>query len=209
MGIRNTNFRPPRRTNPRKGRLCLAPMPPDEREERIPPPAQSISTRGWQRERVQRLARIFRCLDRGQAKGRRLHERLVRFAWKWNGRRYKGEPARRFRLAKGTLRNLYRRWKASGGNPASLALHYRAPVKLRPGLALDFARVCISSDVRSFTEAHGRLPRPVATWFAYRLALPASLRRRIVWLFAARRLVNCRALNGRAAVNAIARKGAG
>ena len=135
-------------------------------------------------------------MDRGQDAGKRLHEMQVWFAWRWKGRHYKSDPSRRIRFGRGTLEHLYRRWKVSGGNPAALALNYRAPVKLRPGLAAEFARVCINSDVRAFTEAHGRLPRPVATWFAYRLSLPPMLRRRIVGLFAARRLGVSRAAQG-------------
>src|ERR1035438_2144549 len=208
MGIHKTIYRPPRGRKPPKGHLRFAPKPPDEREERIPPPAQSISPRGWKREYVYRAARIFRCMDRGQAGGKRLHEMLVWFTWRWKGRHYKSDPKRRIRLGYGTLKRLYRRWKASGGNPAALALNYRAPVKVRQGLAVEFARVCISSDVRSFTEAHGRLPRPVATWFAYRLSLPPMLRRRVVGLFAARRLGACRASKARAAVNRFARRAA-
>jgi hypothetical protein len=147
-------------------------------------------------------------MERGQAAGKRLHEMQVWFAWRWKGRHYKNDPARRIRFARGTLGHLYRRWKVSGGNPAALALNYRAPLKLRPGLVVEFARVCINSDVRSFTEAHGRLPRPVATWFAYRLSLPPMLRRRVVGLFAARRLEACRAHKARAAANWFAKRGA-
>ena len=162
----------------------------------------------WQRERAQRLARIFRCMERGQAAGKRLHEMQVWFAWRWKGRHYKSDPARRIRFSRGTLGRLYRRWNVIGGNAAALALNYRAPRKLRPGLAEEFARVCINSDVRSFTEAHGRLPRPVASWYAYRLSLPPMLRGRVVGLFAARRLEACRAHKARAAANWFAKRGA-
>jgi hypothetical protein len=186
----------PKPAAPARGSLCVPMLP------RV-----QFSSAPWQRERVQRLARISRCLDRGCAAGKPLRKMLVRFAWKWNGRRYKGEPARRMRLAKATLRYLYRRWKASGGNPAALALNYRAPVKVRKGHALDFARVCVNSDVQSFTEAHGRLPRSRATWFAYRLALPAGLRQRVVRLFSARRLVDCRTRKARAAMHSFAKGG--
>ena|ERR1035438_7442928 len=171
-------------------------------------PRASSPPRGWQREYVYRAARICRCLDCGLANGKRLHEMLVWFTWRWKGRHFKSDPKRRIRLGYGTLKRLYRRWKVSGGNPAALALNYRAPVKIRPGRALDFARLCINSVVRSWTEAHGRLPRPVATWFAYRLSLPPMLRRRIVGLFAARRLEACRAGKARTAVNWFAGRGA-
>jgi hypothetical protein len=142
---------------------CKAPAQPLQPKPAAPARGSSVprlprvqfSSAPWQRERVQRLARICRCLDRGCAAGKPLRKMLVRFAWKWNGRRYKGEPARRMRLAKATLRYLYRRWKASGGNPAALALNYRAPVKLRKGHVLDFARVCVNSDVRSFAGCLG------------------------------------------------------
>jgi len=71
----------------------------------------------------------------------------------------------------GTLKRLYRTWRKSGGNPAALALRYRPPVKLRSGKALAFAEAAINCpDVRSFIEAHGRLPQPAATFYAYRLA---------------------------------------
>src|ERR1035441_5141942 len=170
-------------------------------------PRTSSPPRGWKREYVYRAARIMRCLARGQAGGKRLHEMLVWFTWRWRGRRYKCDPNRRIRLGYGTLKRLYRRWKASGGNPAALALNYRAPVKVRPGLAVEFARICVNSDVRSFTEAHGRLPRPVATWFAYRLSLPPMLRRRIKGLFAARRREACRRRKARTAANWFARRG--
>lgn len=205
-----TLFRTPRRArlSPQKGHRFVTTPPVQARGDFLPiSPRAHFPPRGWQRERVQRLARIFRCVDRGQAAGKRLHEMQVWFAWRWKGRHFKSDPARRIRFGRGTLEHLYRRWKASGGNPAALALNYRAPVKLRPGLAVEFARACLSSDVRSFTEAHGRLPRPVATWFAYRLSLPPMLRQRVVGLFAARRLEACRAHKARAAANRFARGG--
>jgi hypothetical protein len=146
-------------------------------------------------------------MDRGQAGGKRLHEMLVWFTWRWKGRHYASDPKRRIRLGYGTLKRLYRRWKASGGNPAALALNYRAPVKVRQGHALDFARVCVNTPVRSFADAYARLPRPRATVFAYRLALGDKLLRRIVRLFAARRLVEFRARKARAAVNWFAKGG--
>ena len=217
--VRNNPCRPLRKLPPRRvEKLAPPPAAPISPVKTVSGPAPNpapdnpngagSSFTTWQGERVNRLARIFRCIDRGRANGKRLHEMLVWFTWRWKGRRYKCDPARRIRFARGTLGHLYRRWKASGGNPAALALRYRAPVKIRPGLAFDFARLCIDSDVRTFTEAHGRIPRPVATFYAYRLALSASLRRRIVGLFAARRLVAVRTRKARAAANRFARRAA-
>jgi hypothetical protein len=204
--LRKTICQPPRGTKPQKGRFRFATKPLVARVE-LPTTRANISPTGWQRERVQRLARIFRCMDRGQAEGRRMHEMVVWFTWRWKRRLYKNDPSRSIRFGYGTLKRLYRRWKASGGNPAALALNYRAPVKVRQGLAVEFARICVNSDVRSFTEAHGRLPRPVATWFAYRLSLPPMMLRQVVALFAARRLVDCRWRKARTAANRFARSG--
>jgi hypothetical protein len=131
---------------------------------------------------------------------------MLRFhAWRWKRRHYSSDPGRPIQFGRGTLARLYRRWRASGGNPDCLALRYRAPVKIRKGHALDFARVCINSGVRSFAEAYGRLPRPVATWSAYWYALRPTLRHRIIRVFAARRLLDCRTRKARAAVNSYAR----
>ena len=171
-------------------------------------PRVQFSSAPWQRERVQRLARISRCLDRGRAKGKRLHEMLVWFAWKWKGRRYISEPGRRIQFSCGTLNRLYLRWRVSGGKTAALANRYRPPVKLRKSHVLDFARSCINTPSRSFAEAYGRLPRPRATVFAYRLHLGPKLLRRITRLFAARRTVDVRCRWARAAVNSFATEGA-
>jgi hypothetical protein len=207
--LRKTFCRPPREARPqKKGHRLVSSPPATTRGRNLPLLRVHFSSSPWQRERELRVARICRSLDRGCAAGKPLRKMLVRFAWKWNGRRYRGEPSRRFRLAKGTLRNLYRHWKASGGDPASLALHYEAPVKVHKWHALDFARVCINSPSRSFAEAYARLPRPRATVYAYRLALGAKLLRRVVMLFATRRLVDGRMRKARAAVNGFATGGA-
>jgi hypothetical protein len=208
MGIRRTIFRPPRAARSiQKGLRLASPPPVTIRRRSIPLLRIHFSAATWQRERELRVARICRSLARGCAAGKSLRKMLVRFAWRWNGQRYRGEPRHRIRLARGTLGHLYRRWKASGGNSAALALNYRAPVKVRKGHALDFARVCANASVRSFADAYARLPRPRATVFAYRLALGDKLLRRIVMLFAARRLVESRARKARAAVNISATRG--
>ena len=157
---------------------------------------------------MQRLGRTYRAVDKGLAAGKRLCKMLRLHAWRWNGRRYTSEPARPVQFSYGTLMRMYGRWRASGGNPEALALRWRPPVKVRKGHALDFARVCINSPARSFPEAFGRLSRSRATIYAYRLALGAKLLRRIVRLFSARRLVDCRTRKARATLNNLATGGA-
>ncbi len=129
---------------------------------------------------------------------------LVWFAWNWRGRHFASDPARLVQFSYHTLLRGYHRWTASGRNPDALTLRYKAPIKLRPGQVLTFARACLGENVRTVIEAHGRLPHPRASFYAYRLRLPAGLNRRLVKLFAARRLVVFREREARAAVNRLA-----
>ena len=210
MGTMRTRFG----RSPREAQLLpllrhrLTSPPSAHAREGVPTSRANFPQIGWQLERVQRLARICRCLDRGQANGKRLHEALVWFAWRWKARTYKCDPCRKIRFSYVTLRRLYNQWKANAGNPVALALRYRAPVKLRKGHVQQFAAICINSPSRSFAEAYGRLPRPRATVYAYRLALGARLLSRVVKLFAARRWVDVRTCKARTAANRFATEGA-
>jgi hypothetical protein len=207
--MRTRFCRPPREAQllPRLRHRLVSPPSAHAREE-VPTSRANFPPISWQRERVQRLARICRCLDRGRVNGKRLHEMLVWFAWRWKARTYKCDPTRKIRFSYVTLRRLYNQWRANAGNPGALALRYRAPVKLRRGHVQQFAGLCINSEARSFAEAYGKLPRPRATVYAYRLALGARPLRRVVKLFAARRLVDVRTRLARTAANRFATEGA-
>jgi len=179
----------------------MPPAPACGKRDPIRLPHVHYSCTTWQNERQQRLSRICRALNRGQAAGRPLRKMLaIRARW-WKGRTYTSDPARPIQFSRVTLDRVYRRWKASGGGPEALVLKYVAPIKLRPSQALAFGQLCIHSDARSFADAYARLPRPRATVFAYRLALGAKLLRLIVRLFAARRLADFRQRLARVAVN--------
>jgi hypothetical protein len=147
---------------------------------------------------------MFHCIQRGQKSGKRVHEQLVWFAWRWNGKAYHSDPSRCFRFSYATLNRLFYAWRKGG--ESALALGYRAPVKIRQGQAVGFAQACLRPEVMGFIEAHARLPRPRATFYAYRLNLPPDLRRRCVRLFSARRLAAGRMLKLRAAVSRFARR---
>ncbi len=190
-------------------RASFARKPPaPARGRRVPLSRAHFSTANWQQERSKRLSRICRALDRGLAAGKPLRKLLaIRARW-WKGRTYSSDSARPIQFSRVTLGRVYRVWRASGGDPAALALKYKAPVKLHPSQALAFGRLCIHSDARSFAEAYGRLPRPRATVYAYRLRLGGKLLRRILNLFSARRLVDVRQRKARAAVNKLTTEGA-
>ena len=163
-----------------------------------------LSPSPWQRERVQRLARICRCMDRGAAQGKRVHEMLVWFAWRWKGRQYKCEPTRSIQFGYGTLKMAWYRWKNGGRTPNSIALHYCGPRKLEAKHIELFANACLVSGVTSLAAARRQLPRPAATMWAYRHALPLSVRSRITELLAARRKVAHLERSARRAVNGMA-----
>ena len=187
MGIHKI-YRSPRETKPQKGLLRFAPKPPDEREERIPPPAQLISPKGWQRERLQRLARICRCLDRGQAAGRQLGKMLTRFVWVWRDRHYTCEPARRIRFSYGTLRRLHYTWVNGGSTPDALTLGYsRGNRRASKCQVMELAKLCLARETPSFSAAYRKLKSPGVTESAYRHATPARLRAAVAALLAHRR----------------------
>ena len=190
-------------------RAPLHRLPLDNARGEVAPASRAIhfSATGWQRERALRLNRICVCLDKGRAEGKTIRRMLRLSARRWKGRHYTSAPALPIRFSCITLDRVYRHWRANGRNPDSLVIRYRPPIKLRKSHALIFAGVCINSDARSFAEAYGRLPRPRATVFAYSLAFRPKLLRRIVRLFAARRLVDCRARAARAVVNSSAKEG--
>ena len=190
--------------SPQKGRRHFSYPPATACERYVPLSHVHYSSTAWQRERLQRLSRICRCLDRGRAAGKRLGRMLRLHAWRWKDRNYTSDSGRRIQFSRVTLGRVYRCWRASGGDPAALALHYVAPVKIHKTQVQDFARACINSGARSFAEAYGRLPMPKATVYAYRLKLGPKLLRRVVKLFSARRLEAVRTRLARAAVNSFA-----
>ena len=163
----------------------FAPMPLAARGK-SPLPRATSSPRNWQRERVQRLARICRCLDRGQAAGKRLGKMLTRFNWVWRKRYYKCEPARRIRFR--GLKGIYYQWKNGGRTPAALALHYwRGNRKAPMGQVIELANFCLAPGTKSFSAAYRKLATPGATESAYRYATPARLRVALAELLAHRR----------------------
>ncbi len=154
---------------------------------REPPPAVTFP-KGWQGERLRRLARICRCLYRGQAAGKRLR-RMVRFhAWRWRGRRYKCDPARAIHFKASTILRIYRMWRNGGRTPAALALHYwHGNRKASPGQVIKLSKLCLVPETISFSEAYRKLRAPGATESAYRYATPARLRKALAALLAHRR----------------------
>jgi hypothetical protein len=102
-----------------KGHHATTLPPAPARGRSSPLPRAHFSSASWQWEYTHRLARIFRCVDRGLADGKSLREMLVWFAWRWKGRHYNSDPSRKIRFGYGTLRRKYREWKAAGGTSVS------------------------------------------------------------------------------------------
>ena len=156
----------------------------------VVPTGAVISRSAWQRERARRLARIFRCLDRGRQQGKPLRKMLIKHAWRWKNRRYTSDPARAIRFTRSTLLRLYYQWKRGGCTLAAVALRYgNANRKLPASQVLAMARLCIAPGVRSFTAAWRQVQNPLATHDAFRHAMPARIGKQLAALCAARRRV--------------------
>jgi hypothetical protein len=152
------------------------------------PCGASISPKGWQRERVHRLARIFRCIERGRARGKRLHKMLNRFAWIWKARNYKCDPARAIHFRKSTLLRLYYTWRDAGRTPEALALHYwRGNRKASRSQVVKLSKLCLAPETMSLSAAYRTLKSPNATHWAYRKAMPPRLKAALAALLAHRR----------------------
>ena len=162
--------------------------PPKARMEQLHPSVRADSLFGWQAERMRRLARICRCLDRGQGEGKRLSRMLRLHAWRWHGRRYRSEPTRLIRFSAGTIKLAFYNWKHGGSKPEALALHYRCgKEKLGHDQVARFTGLCLNPDVCSFSQGYRRLFEPAGTESAYRYALGAGGRKLLNGLFAVRR----------------------
>ena len=168
----------------------LASLPPAAARRRSLPLLRaahfSSACKHW--ERRQRLARICHCLDRRRANGKRLHESLVWFAWRWKARTYKCDPTRKIRFSYGTLNRIYHDWLRAGRTPAALELRYRrGNRKASRGQVIELAGHCLAPETRSFSEAYRKLVAPGATESAYRYAMPVRLRAALAKLLAHRR----------------------
>jgi hypothetical protein len=149
-------------------------------------PGGHFSSTTWQRERVSRLVRIFRCVEQGRKSGKRLHRQLVRFACRWNGKRYTCDPTRSMHLSYPTLVRLYYLWRTSG--KAALELRYRCPnQRIKPAELRALLELCLQPQVFSFSAAYRQLPGPLASIWAYRYATPGRLRAALAALLAHRR----------------------
>lgn len=162
-------------------------MPLTARAE-LPTARATSSPKGWQRERIQRAARICHCIERGHAEGKRtLHKMFVRFTWVWKDRHYACDPSRRIRFGYGTLRRLYYSWKSGGGTRTALALHYwRGNRKASMEQVIELANLCLLPETKSFSAAYRKLATPGATHWAFRVATPARLRVALAALLAHR-----------------------
>ena len=158
------------------------------RERCIPLSRAHFSSTSWQHERLLRLNRICRCLDRGRAAGKRLRRMVRLHAWRWRGRHYKCDPARAIHFKASTILRVYRIWRNGGRTLAALALHYwRGNRKVSVAQVVKLSKLCLVPETRSFSAAYRRLKTPGATESAYRYATPVRLRAALAGLLALRR----------------------
>jgi hypothetical protein len=144
----------------------------------------------WQLERARRLHRICRCIEGRVNRGGKLRLAFTWFVWRWDGRPFRCEPARKWKLKKETLRAWYYTWRNNGKNEAAVMLKYRAtrPKRERAKVA-EFLRICVDSNCDSFWSAHRLLKDNAVTESAYYHALPERISKLVVELFTHRRRV--------------------
>lgn len=177
--------------HPRANEVLMPAEPVPCTRDNPPQGTGTLSRKSWQQERIRRLARICRCIDRGRANGKRIHEELVWFAWRWRNRCYKADPSRKIRFGYGTLRRTYYRWKHSGGDPQALKLAYwsqpsRAPLAWADTQKL--VRASLRCNARSLRAAYLAIEDPLGrTCDAWRHALPREIRKTLVELYRTRR----------------------
>ena len=139
-------------------------------------------------ERISRSARICWCIERGRAKGKRLHKMFILHAWRWRARHFTSDPARPIHFSYGTLRGLYYHWRKNGRSPAALALRVRRrKTKVTASGVVEMAKLCLAPGVLTFRAAYRKLESPRATESAYRYATQAWLGTRLAELLAHRR----------------------
>jgi hypothetical protein len=128
-------------------------------------------------ERISRSARICWCIERGRAKGKRLHKMFILHAWRWRARHFTSDPARPIHFSYGTLRGLYYHWRKNGRSPAALALRVRRrnPKVSASGVG-QLLKLCLASGTQSYSAAYRKLKAPGETLGAYRYGTPAELR---------------------------------
>ena len=155
-----------------------------------PSGAGASSSTGWQRERLQRLLRICRCLERGRQQGKPLRKMLVKHAWRWKNRHYACDPEMAIRFTRGTLLRVYYQWKRGGQTPAAIALRYWSTNRKLPAShVLAMARRCAAPNARSFAAAWRQAENHLATYDAFWKAMPPRVRKQLAALCAARRRV--------------------
>ena len=152
------------------------------------PPGASLSPKGWQRERVQRLARIFRCIDAGRARGKRLHKMLTRFAWIWRTRNYKCDPAREIHFQGARFCGFTIHGGILAGHRTRLPFTTGAGIARRQLARWLSCRSCAwRPRPRVSVPAYRTLKSPNATHWAYRKAMPPRLKAALAALLAHRR----------------------
>jgi hypothetical protein len=130
-------------------------------------------------------------MERRVSQGESIRGAAQRVTRRSAGKHYESDPARAVRISGSTLLRLYYSWKWAGKKPGALTLKYRSGrEKLPREKVLKLARVAVESPARSFNAAYNLVADPGATAAAYRAAMPRSILRKLIPVFAARRKVH-------------------
>lgn len=89
-------------------------------------PAPSLSP--WLSEREALLQRICTLIENAKARGIPVRRSAKKFAKRWNGKPFKREASRTFRLSEALLLQLYYHWRKNACVPSAFRLKYFVPL---------------------------------------------------------------------------------
>ncbi|MFO1487843.1 MAG: hypothetical protein U1F65_05135 [Verrucomicrobiota bacterium] len=142
----------------------------------------------WQIERAALFHRICLGVLNRMAKGKTFASAIRWYSWYYDGSPYRSAPKLKRHCGKGTLISNFYKWKKSGKTPEVFFLTYSsANKKLKPAHAAKFMKLCLRSNVCSYSWAHLGMRNPIASVEVYRNSLPVEMRRLITRLFLQRR----------------------
>jgi hypothetical protein len=121
--------------------------------------SQALPPAGWRGEREARLQAICNGIAAHHAKGESLSRACAHFARLWNGKPFRCDPSRRWKLGTSTLLRLYGRWRRQGELPAAFRLGYVNPPKVEPALLVRFIQLAAQPSCRSLRDAFEILRR--------------------------------------------------
>ena len=120
------------------------------------PPSTGLPA--WRHEHAQRLHIICKSMEARLQQGDSLSRCVVKFSRIWDGKAYRCDPARSYRLSEKTLYRLFAQWRRGGELPAAVALRYASgTTKVTGPMLRSFVRLLLTSADGNTCQAYRQL----------------------------------------------------